>query len=74
MTSFCLIVQGDRDLFLRSGQQLVGREAAQEAHPFHRALGRLASEQCAARCGKWGHEGPRVFRLHQGRRQKVRLA
>lgn len=36
--------KGDRDLFVRSGQQLVGREAAQEADPLHRPLYRLASE------------------------------
>jgi hypothetical protein len=32
-------LKGDRRLFIRPGQQLVGCETAQEADPFYRSLG-----------------------------------
>lgn len=51
----------------------MGRKTAQEADPLYRALCRVAPEQCLTRRRKRGYESPRLFCLHQRRRQEVGL-
>jgi hypothetical protein len=56
--------QGDRYLFFRSREQLVGSKAAQETDQIDCSFRRLASEQCSTRGGERGYEGTRVLGLH----------